>query len=184
MATRWPRTLSSCRGQSTDAAEPDAGITLVELMIAIVLMSVVFVGVLAYFQLAMAANLRVSAQAAYSQELSLMASLILDGSDGRYRGLRQAKAVHVSHGHDRTAYTFVYGGSDAGHSETYWSSNGRLYRSRGAGIPEEMGSATGLQIAAADGIGKGVYSLVITGATGAAGGTEYAVCVRLRNYSP
>lgn len=184
MATHWPRTLSSCRDQSTDSARSDAGITLVELMIAIVLMSVVFVGVLAYFQLAMAANLRVTAQAAYSQELSLMASFILDGSDGRYRGLRQAKDVQVSQGHDYTAYTFIYGGSDAGHSETYWSSNGRLYRSRGAGTPEEMGSATGLQIAAADGIGKGVYSLVITGATGAAGGTEYAAYVRLRNYSP
>ncbi len=184
MMTPWHRTLSSCRPPAPDATRRDAGITLLELMIAIVLMSVVFVGVLAYFQLAMAANLRVSTQATYSQELSLMASLILDGSDGRYRGLRQARAVHASHGHGYVSYTFVYGGSDAGHSETYWSSNGQLYRSRGAGIPEEMGSATGLEITAVDGVGNGVYSLVITGATGKVGGTEYATYVRLRNYSP
>lgn len=181
MATPWHRTLFSCKGRTADAVRRDDGITLVELMIAIVLMSVVFVGVLAYFQLAMAANLRVTTQATYSQELSLMASLILGG---RYRGLRQAQAVHASHGHGYTSYTFVYGGSDAGHSETYWASSGQLYRSRGAGIPEEMGSATGLRITAVDGVGNGVYSLVITGATGTASGTEYVTYVRLRNYSP
>ncbi len=184
MATPWRLTLSFCRDRAADAVRRDAGITLVELMIAIVLMSVVFVGVLAYFQLAMAANLRVTTQATYSQELSLMASLILDGSGWQYRGLRQAKAVHASHGHGYTSYTFAYGGSDSSHSETYWSSDGRLYRSCGTGIPEETGSATGLQITAVDGAGQGVYSLVITGAAGAVGGTEYATYVRLRNYSP
>ena len=186
MAIPWRRTLSSCRNQVTDATGRDSGITLVELMIAIVLMSVVFVGVLAYFQLAMAANLRVSNQASYSQELSLMASQILDGSGGQFLGLRQAKAVHVSCGHGRASYTFTYGGSDTGHAETYWSHAGRLYRSRATGIAEEMGRANELRIASVEGAGDGVYAIEITGGAeaGTANEVEYSTYVRLRNCTP
>lgn len=184
MATRWHRTFSSWKRPAAEAIRCEAGITLTELMIAVVLMSVVFVGMLAYFQLAMAANLKVNAQASYSQELSLTASQILDGAGGRYRGLRQASAVHTVYGPDHTSYTFTYSGLDAAHSETYWSDRGKIYRTRGTGVPEEVGTASGLQIAAVGGAATGVYSIVVTGGTGTVSGTDYVTYVRLRNCPP
>ncbi len=184
MAIRWHRTFCFWRRRAADAARCEAGVTLTELMIAVVLMSVVFVGMLAYFQLAMAANLRVNNEASYSQELSLAASQILDGAGGRYRGLRQANAVHAVKGPSYTSYTFTYSGSDAAHSETYWAEEGRIHRTRGTGVPEEVGRAKGLEITPVDGGGSGVYSLVLKGGDGAGSGADYVAYVRLRNCSP
>lgn len=154
----------------------ESGATLVELMLAAMLTVMLIGAVLAVVQVGLRASAHVSAQARYSQELSLAVNGILDGSGSSFEGLRAASSVV---GRDGGGYEFRYSGLLSSHTEAYWVDGGYLYRSSDGGQAEPVTKADVLTIQSVE---DGSAYVVTLGMTVGAGQTlEYSARVKLRN---
>ncbi|MEA4882765.1 MAG: type II secretion system protein [Clostridia bacterium] len=154
----------------------ESGMTLVELMIAVVLAILLVGAAFTYVQVGMSANARVSNQARYSQGLALAANEILDGSGSEFRGMRAASSISVRSG---GGYEFHYSGAISSHTESYWVSNGYVYRSSDGGAALQMTMADSLSIDLAG--ASGFYVVSLTMNVGSGNTVQYSTRARLRN---
>ncbi len=150
------------------------GITQVELLIALVLAAVLMGAAFAYIQTAMSASARVSSQSYSAQTLALAANQIIDGSGSEFRGLRSASSVR---NRSEGGFEFSYSGSS--HAESYWISQGELFRSSDGGDAQAIARADSLSIETAGGGGFCTVRLSLN--TGGGRTAEHATSIRLRN---
>lgn len=155
----------------------ERGITQVELLIAVVLIAVLAGAVFVFLQVGMVANARVSAQARYAQDLALCVDQIVDGSGSEYMGMRSASAVQNRSG---GGFRFEYSGALQSHTESYWVTNGQLFRSVGEGDAQKVTRADSLSIEEAHGQ-AGIYAVSLSLNVGSGSVVEYSTQVRLRN---
>ena len=184
IASRPTKCLSGCPTSANRRGfwrRPEAGITLIELMIAVSIMGFVLVGALSFIRIGASTKTLVDRDVRYSQELSLMSDQIIDGTSTRYRGLREAADVTSDNRLGYTRYTFHFHGSDASYQEHYWAVDAVLYRSRGTEPPEQMGSANSIEVSGPDARGMCTLRLRFTDPGGHE--VEHITSVRLRNHS-
>lgn len=168
--------LSRATPRWCSSKNSESGATLVELMLAAMLTVMLIGAIFSVVYVGMRANAYVSAQARYSQELSLAVNRILDGSGNGFEGLRTASSVT---GRPGGGYEFRYSGPLSSHTEAYWIDDGYLYRSADGGQAEQVTRADTLRIQP---VGTGnVYVVTLVTTVGAGKTFEYSAKVKLRN---
>jgi prepilin-type N-terminal cleavage/methylation domain-containing protein len=156
----------------------DRGLTLVELMMAIVIMALIGLVASAYVQVGIASNARVQGDAAFTQEFSLAFNQVLDGAGASYRGLRAASSVTPAEINGITYYQLYFG--EPYWAEQYWVSDGFLYRSLADGLGSCMIACEGISIVQTES-SSALYDFSLISPEAEAGSGRMTTRVRLRN---